>query len=156
MATPSHQNSLEHTATANDPANSSPLHLSRYDDSGRAPQELQRIVEARHHDPFAVLGKHACGDDDEQVCVYLPGAATVALLDGTVPKHRIDGSDFFTWRGTRGTLPERYNLHWQRGDGRVGSGYDPNSFPPQLAEYDINLFNEGRQRNAYRNLGAPP
>src|SRR3569623_1958983 len=156
MATTSHQNSLEHTATANDPANSSPLHLSRYDDSGRAPQELQRIVEARHHDPFAVLGKHACGDDDEQVCVYLPGAATVALLDGTVPMQRIDGSDFFTWRGARGTLPSRYRLHWQRGDGRVGNGYDPYCFPPQLADFDIHLFNEGRHWHAYRFLGAHP
>src|SRR3569623_2740144 len=105
MATTSHQNSIEHTATANDPAISSPLHLSRYDDSGRAPQELQRIVEARHHDPFAVLGKHACGDDDEQVCVSLPGAATVALLDGTVPMHSIAGSDYITRQGTHDTLP---------------------------------------------------
>ena len=153
MATTSHQNPLEHTATANDPAISSPLH---HDDSGRARQELQRIAEARHHDPFAVLGKHACGDDDEQVCVYLPGAATVALLDGTVPMHRIDGSDFFTWRGTRGTLPARYHLHWQRGDGRVGSGYDPYCFPPQLADFDIHLFNEGRHWHAYRFLGAHP
>src|SRR3569832_1031684 len=153
MATPSHQNPLEHTATANDPAISS---LLRHDDSDRARQELQRIAEARHHDPFAVLGKHACGDDDEQVCVYMPGALTVALLDGTVPMQRTDGSDFFTWRGARGTLPARYRLHWQRGDGRVGSGYDPYNFPPQLADFDILLFNEGRHWHAYRFLGAHP
>src|SRR3569623_2801362 len=137
MATTSHQKQLEQTATANDPAISSPLH---HDDSGRARQELQRIVEARHNDPFAVLGKHACGDDDEQVCVYLPGAATVALLDGTVPMQRIAGSDFFPWRGARGTLPARSRLHWQRGDGRVGRGYDPNCFPPQLAAFAIRLI----------------
>src|SRR3569832_1302095 len=106
MATTSHQNPLEHTATANDPAISSPLH---HDDSGRARQELQRIAEARHQDPFAELGKHAYSNDNEQVCVYLPGAATVSLLYVSVPMHRIDGSDFFTRQNTRSTQPARYH-----------------------------------------------
>ena len=40
--------------------------------------ELRRIVEARHHDPFAVLGRHPEGGLT-LIRVYIPGARDVFL-----------------------------------------------------------------------------
>ncbi|WJW76838.1 1,4-alpha-glucan branching protein GlgB [Thiohalobacter sp. IOR34] len=116
------------------------------------PVELERIAEARHHDPFAILGRHPW-EDGEQVLVYLPGADRVRLLDIDAPLSRLGDSDFFRWQGPAGRLPERYRLEWQDAQGSH-QGYDPYCFPPQLADFDLHLFGEGRHWHAYRFLGA--
>ena len=45
--------------------------------------ELQRILEARHHDPFAVLGRHP---QDKKVVVraHLPYAQEVHIAEGNL------------------------------------------------------------------------
>ncbi len=86
----------------------------------------------------------------------LPGAATVAILDGKLPMQRVKGGDFFEWRGARGVVPDRYRLQWRTDGGAVVTGYDPYCFPPQIPEFDLHLFNEGRHWHIYRLLGAHP
>ena len=56
--------------------------------------ELQRIVEARHHDPFAVLGRHP---QDKKVVVraHLPHAQEVHIAEGNLPLQRIPNTDLF-------------------------------------------------------------
>ncbi len=117
--------------------------------------DLQRITEARHHDPFAVLGKHR-NHDSEIVRAYLPGASAVTILDGELAMRRLDGSDFFEWRGAPGTVPDRYRLRLDWGQGRSGVTYDPYCFPPQIPDFDLHLFNEGKHWHAYQFLGAHP
>ena len=43
--------------------------------------ELRRIVEARHHDPFTVLGRHDM-DGQTVIRVYIPYAMEVTIADG--------------------------------------------------------------------------
>ena len=43
--------------------------------------DLAALLEARHPDPFSVLGMHADADGDLWVRALLPGARSVALLD---------------------------------------------------------------------------
>jgi 1,4-alpha-glucan branching enzyme len=117
--------------------------------------ELNLISEARHHDPFAVLGRHPTAQG-ELVRAYLPGARTATIVDGDFPLQRLNGSDFFEWRGQSGILPPHYRLQWQTGEGEARIAYDPYCFPPQIAEFDIHLFNEGRHWHAYKFLGAHP
>jgi 1,4-alpha-glucan branching enzyme len=114
--------------------------------------EFERIAAARHHDPFSVLGKHH-DEGSELIRAYLPHADEVSIVEGNIPLERISGTDLFEWRGEPGTVPERYHLIW-RDHGQERMSHDPYCFPPQLADFDLHLFSEGRHRHAYRFLGA--
>ncbi|MAT66762.1 MAG: 1,4-alpha-glucan branching enzyme [Gammaproteobacteria bacterium] len=117
--------------------------------------ELTRIAEARHHDPFAVLGRHGDGEQ-AQVLAYLPGAAAVRLVEADAPLQPLDREGFFLWRGTPGNLPAHYRIAWRDAGGQEHVAYDPYCFAPQLGDFDLHLFGEGRHWHAYRFLGAHP
>jgi 1,4-alpha-glucan branching enzyme len=115
--------------------------------------ELQKIAEGRHHDPFAVLGRHAKGQD-AVVRAYMPHVTEVTVAEGALPLTRIEGSDFFEWRGPAARVPERYRLIWRDDQHREHIAHDPYCYPPQLADFDLHLFGEGRHYHAHRLLGA--
>jgi 1,4-alpha-glucan branching enzyme len=115
--------------------------------------ELERITQACHHDPFAVLGKHA-DNGKELVRVFLPDVAEVAIAEGNLPLERIPDTDLFEWRGASGTVPDHYRLIWRDSSHREHIAHDPYSFPPQLTDFDLYLFGEGKHRHAYRFMGA--
>ncbi|MDZ7754598.1 MAG: 1,4-alpha-glucan branching protein GlgB [Gammaproteobacteria bacterium] len=115
--------------------------------------DLKSVLDARHHDPAAVLGCHAKGDREE-VLAYLPGATDAHLVDADGAMQRVPDTDLFYWGGARGTLPGRYRLRWTDREGQVCERHDPYCFPPQLGDLDLHLFGEGRHRHAYRFLGA--
>jgi 1,4-alpha-glucan branching enzyme len=117
--------------------------------------ELERIFQARHHDPFTILGRH--GDEEQDLIrAYIPEADEVTIAEGNLRLERIPGTDLFEWRGARGTVPERYRLIWRDDGHREHIAHDPYSFPPQISDFDLHLFGEGRHRHAYRLLGAHP
>lgn len=116
---------------------------------------FERIAQARHSDPFAVLGRHMA-DGRVVVRAYLPSASEVTLAEGNQPMHRLSESDLFEWEGTIESLPERYRLIWRDADHREHIAYDPYSFPPQLSDFDLHLFGEGKHWHAYRFMGAHP
>lgn len=115
--------------------------------------ELQRIREARHHDPFAVLGRH---EEAGQVVVraHIPFAAEVRIAEGGQPLARHPGTDLFEWRGDGKELPLHYSLIWRDDAHREHIARDPYTFLPQLGDLDLHLFAEGRHRHAHRFLGA--
>ncbi|MBI5110331.1 MAG: 1,4-alpha-glucan branching protein GlgB [Rhodocyclales bacterium] len=110
------------------------------------------LLEAREHDPFAILGMHAEGNG-WRLRVFRPGVKSVAvrLADGSWSMfERRKGTDLFTWTGA--TPPPR---PWRlRCDGT--ESYDAYAFPPQPPADDLYLFNAGRLRQAWRTLGAVP
>ena len=115
--------------------------------------ELSRITSARHHDPFAVLGRHPEGD---QVVVraFMPRAAEVHISEGNLRMTRLPNTELFEWRGDGGRLPAHYSLLWRDDARREHVARDAYTFAPQLGDLDLHLFGEGRHRNAYRFLGA--
>ncbi len=115
--------------------------------------ELQMIIDARHHDPFSVLGKHNVGGTDI-VRVFLPRAREVQLpaVNGTL--QRIPNTDLFEWRGAADQLISPYQLKWTDDIGNEHSTHDAYSFLPQLPDFDLHLFAEGKHWHAYRMLGA--
>ena len=117
------------------------------------PEPLIRIVEARHHDPFEVLGRHQDGRQDI-VRAFLPHCSDARIVEAAAPLKRIENTDLFEWRGASGSVPARYQLAWTDRDGIECSAYDPYCFPPQLGDLDLHLFGEGRHLHAYRFLGA--
>ncbi|MFZ1830174.1 MAG: 1,4-alpha-glucan branching protein GlgB [Candidatus Competibacteraceae bacterium] len=117
--------------------------------------ELQRIIESRHHDPFAVLGRHP---QDEKLVVraHLPYAQEVHIAEGNLLMERIPNTDLFEWRGKIAQVPERYRLIWRDSDHHEHISYDPYCFPPQIPDFDLYLFGEGKHWHSYRFLGAHP
>lgn len=121
----------------------------------RLPEPLRRIIEARHHDPFEVLGRHPNGAN-VVVRVFLPQAESARIHEAEVPLARIEGTDLFLWEGPATKVPERYRIDWTDAAGHHHSHYDPYSFAPQLSDFDLHLFGEGRHWHAYRFMGAHP
>jgi len=115
--------------------------------------ELQRIIDANHHDPFSVLGRHP-GDVGEVIRAFIPRAQEVHITDTEYRLERLGDSDMFEWRGKPDGLPARYRLTWQDEQGQSHTGHDPYCFEPVLSEFDLYLFGEGKHWHAYHFLGA--
>jgi 1,4-alpha-glucan branching enzyme len=119
----------------------------------KLPEPLQRIVEARHHDPFEVLGRHPAGSR-VTVRAFLPWAERARIVEADAELERIEGTDLFVWEGEAAQVPERYRIAWEGKSGNRGSAHDPYCFPTQLGDFDLHLFGEGRHWHAYRFLGS--
>jgi len=112
-----------------------------------------KIMEAKHHDPFSILGRHP-KNDHIQVKVYLPYAETVSLSHNGAALNRIPDTDFFEYNAEPGRLPAHYRLSWIDKDGNSHENYDPYDFGPQLPEFDQHLFGEGKHWHIYQKLGG--
>jgi 1,4-alpha-glucan branching enzyme len=115
--------------------------------------ELLRIREARHHDPFSLLGRHT-EDGQTLVRVFNPQALEVGIVGGDIRLKRLGDSDFFEWRGDGKELPSHYRLIWRDTEHREHINHDPYCYDTQISDFDLHLFSEGRHRNAYSFLGA--
>ncbi len=118
-------------------------------------KDAELLHAGRHPDPFAVLGRHGCGDQTT-IRAFWPGAREIRLVDIGQSLRRVAETDLFEWHGAANLLPLHYRLTLADAEGREFTGHDPYSFPPQLSLYDLHLFNEGRHLHAYRVLGAHP
>ena len=131
-------------------------------DSSRAPiskapaldDRFVRILEARHHDPFEVLGRH--GDNGEEVFrAFLPQAETARIGAEGPEFTRIPGTDLFEARIRSGNaVPIHYAVNWVDKQGQTQTHIDPYTFEPFLTDFDLYLFGEGRHHHIYRILGA--
>ncbi len=117
------------------------------------PRDLQNIQQARHYNPFSVLGRH---QEKEKVTVraFLPFAEQVTLQPGNIALQRHSGTDIFEWQGNARQVPEHYQLTWIDEAGHAHTHYDPYCFAAQLEDFDLHLFSEGKHWHAYRFLGA--
>lgn len=124
--------------------------------------DLMRIIQATHHDPFTVLGKHflteaeADAASDTVIRVFLPGARTATVVSNKQEfvMRRVEGTDFFEWRGSAKYIGELYQVLWYDRYNQTRLDYDPYLFAPFLGDLDIHLFNEGQHWNIYQFLGA--
>ena len=115
--------------------------------------ESIKIIEAKHHDPFSVLGRHP-HDNLIKVRVFLPYAESVSFANGGPGIPRISGTDFFEYTAQKKELPEHYQLAWIDKDGSQHMNYDPYDFGVQLPEFDRHLFAEGKHWHIYQKMGA--
>ena len=115
--------------------------------------ELQRIADARHHDPFAVLGRHQ-HDGAALLRVFRPRARDLRVADSHIRLRQLPGSDFYEWRGSSAELPHHPIIEWVDDAGQPHAAHDPYSLPPFIGELDQHLFSEGRHWHAYRFLGG--
>jgi 1,4-alpha-glucan branching enzyme len=112
------------------------------------------IVEGRHGDPFAVLGRHAVGEG-AVLRTLQPGARAVSAVfdDGTTVELAPAGDDgLFT-----GAVPAngryRLRIEWPGGTQETA---DPYAFGMLLGDLDLYLIAEGRHQHLADALGANP
>ncbi len=128
----------------------------RYSDNTIAlTPDIRKIIDARHHDPFSLLGRHISGEE-EIVRAFVPGAVSVHIMPGNLAMRRIAESDLFEWRGLAGATGTPYRLCWHDKDGQEHCFIDPYQFSPHISEFDRHLFGEGKHWHIYRILGAHP
>lgn len=117
--------------------------------------ELVRLNQGRHHNPFNLLGKHneATGT---RILVLLPFAIKAKLITPDVELQRVPQTDLFEVFLQETVVPDNYQIEWLDDLGNVHKTYDPYHFPPQITDYDLHLYGEGKNRHTYRFLGAHP
>ncbi|HMM76594.1 MAG TPA: 1,4-alpha-glucan branching protein GlgB [Gammaproteobacteria bacterium] len=109
-------------------------------------ERVLRLVAARLHAPFEVLGAHREGSG-WVLRVWRPGASALELVvDGRArPARCVHAAGLFELR-----VAERPRRPWRLGSG----GHDAYAFPPCASAHDLHLFGEGRLHQAWRLLGA--
>jgi 1,4-alpha-glucan branching enzyme len=115
---------------------------------------IRLISEAKHHDPFAVLGKHQV-EGQRVFRAFLPYADSAEFGEERTPMARIPGTDIFEGFSPKGEDgPQHPKVYWTSKTGTDGSHIDPYSFAPQISDYDLHLFGEGKHRHIYNLLGS--
>jgi 1,4-alpha-glucan branching enzyme len=115
--------------------------------------DLDKISHASHHEPFSVLGNQAVHQHDF-LLFYSPDTSALSVTENNIPTSRIAGTDFFVCSQQLDSIEEHYLLKRTDAKNNVSEFYDPYSFSPQLKDFDLHLFSEGRHRHIYRILGA--
>ena len=115
--------------------------------------DLNKIMQATHHDPFSVLGNQTAHDF---ILFYSPNTRELSVTDKKIPAKRIAESDFFRCSELPEKLEEHYLLNRTDSDNNVTSSHDPYSFKPALSDFDLNLFSAGKHLHIYKILGAHP
>ena len=118
--------------------------------------QLQRVLDARHHDPFAYLGLHDApkGSASKQVFrTFLPYAERVWLKTaaGWDPLTRVHANGMFEWHGEGLVRPCLLRIE---ANGSSREQHDPYSFPSSLTSDELYLFGQGRLLRAHQTMGA--
>ena len=117
--------------------------------------DLQKIATACHHEPFTILGNQTANHED-LLLFYLPDTHKLTVTEENIPTTRIANSDFFICTEQMDKIGNHYLLNKTGINNQVRSFHDPYSFKPQLNDYDLHLFAEGKHLHIYRILGAHP
>jgi len=116
-------------------------------------EEIEPLIQARHHNPFAVLGRHEAGSTST-IRVFKPNTKAVFVESHKNEMSRVGNSDIYEWTCDTNKLPTHYRLISISADDNETSNHDPYDFAPQLPDYDIHLFGEGKHWHIYRFLGS--
>jgi 1,4-alpha-glucan branching enzyme len=124
-------------------------------------EDITLLREARHPDPFSVLGLHADAQGVLWLRTLLPQAQIVAVLDAAdgkavaqLEQRHADG--VFEARLTRRKRRFDYRLAVQWGDGHAGEYADAYAFDSSIGEQDLHYLGEGTHQRPYTVLGAHP
>ena len=125
--------------------------------------DIDRIVHADHHDPFAVLGMHAEVQGKTKTIVvrtFQPHARSVSVIDtasGEVVAEleRIRAEGFFLGpiKGRQERFRYRLRILPHNGDEEYEIE-DPYRFGPILGQLDMHLLAEGRHLRAFDKIGS--
>ncbi len=115
--------------------------------------DLKKIAQANHHDPFKVLGKQTT-PHDSYILLYSPDTDQLNISEKNIPTLRLANSDFFACLQQLDQIEEHYLITRTSSKNNVNTYHDPYSFKPQIEDYDLNLFSAGKHLHIYQILGA--
>ena len=117
-----------------------------------SPEEIDRLVQGRHHDPHSVLGPHH-HDKGVTIRVLRPGAraVTVVLHDRKI-SCAPESLGVWSCAVDCADIPD-YRLDVAYEDAPI-PGDDPYRFPPTVGDLDLHLIGEGRHEELWTVLGA--
>ncbi len=116
-------------------------------------QDLERIANATHYNPCAILGRQNQHSDNPLLC-YSPDTLELSLEQPEQRLTRLGDSDFFISTGNLQAIPRYYRLRRLDRRRQVSLLHDPYSFPQQIPDHDLQLFSAGRHFHIYNVLGA--
>jgi 1,4-alpha-glucan branching enzyme len=121
--------------------------------------QLNLILDAQHHDPFAFLGFHQEKSEKNDVKTYslkcfIPYATGLDVFTskGWEPLKEICDQGFFEWQG-KAALSTPCKIRILHHEQTVET-YDAYSFAPMITSDELHLFGEGNLKQAYKTLGA--
>ncbi len=125
--------------------------------------EVLKVINAEHCDPFSILGIHRLDDLNNKqnsfaVRSYFPNAKEVFVIEAEGnTRHKMEKlheNGFFeaVIKNKDGFF--QYKLEITNHDGSSYETYDPYSFWPVLTGFDLHLFNEGNHHKIFEKLGA--
>ncbi|MEN8190031.1 MAG: 1,4-alpha-glucan branching protein GlgB [Thermodesulfobacteriota bacterium] len=127
-------------------------------------EQIERILNANHHDPFMVLGVHFTGPDEKKVLIrtFQPHAKSIDLVTEAIekPMAKVHDHGLFELELDRSQCadqnldPYNYQFRITYTDGVSNLINDPYRFLPALQEQDKYLFNFGTNYELYRQMGA--
>lgn len=125
-------------------------------------QQIKKIVNAEHNDPFNILGMHEVSVDGKQslaVRTFQPDAheAFVVRPRSREPKKmmaKVHAAGFFEAVFEAATDFFDYTLEVRDSNGNILTFHDPYSFMPVLSDFDLHLFAEGNHHKIYEKLGS--
>ncbi len=119
---------------------------------------VQALTEARHGDPFAVLGLHPGPGGALWVRVLNPQAAQITLLVDGQPlvALKAKGGGFFEAQvpGKRERFDYRLRIQWP--DGSRGDYADAYAYGVQLSDAELARLRDGNEPRVHELLGAHP
>lgn len=121
--------------------------------------QIQRILDSTHHDPFEVLGYHEFDNKTSAIRAFFPNAATMDVIFlNNNEIHRMDKiRDEGFFHVNFSTLKrEPYVFRISNHHGFSWNQSDPYHLRPFVSEFDMHLFSEGNQHRLYDMLGAHP
>ncbi|HMM84146.1 1,4-alpha-glucan branching protein GlgB [Azohydromonas sp.] len=123
--------------------------------------DVRALVEARHGDPFAVLGLHADDAGTLWLRALLPGARAVAVVErkagrrvATLALRHPDGLFEAAIPRRRKTFAYWLQVVWH--DGGTGRYADAYAYPPLIDDTEIYYLGEGSHLRPFTVLGAHP
>jgi 1,4-alpha-glucan branching enzyme len=137
------------------------------------PTIIEQIVTGRHGAPFDVLGPHVArlgGTPVWIVRAFVPGALAVSVIPtaeaggvagAPMPMNQVHPAGLFSLvTAADQELAQAggmaYMLEIRRPWNVIERVVDPYNLPPQLSDFDLHLFGEGKHHELYRRLGAHP
>lgn len=121
--------------------------------------QIQRILDSTHHDPFEVLGYHEFDNKTSAIRAFFPNAATIDVIFlNNNEIHRMDKirDEGFFHVNFPALKRDPYIFRISNQHGFSWNQSDPYHHRPVVSEFDMHLFSEGNQHRLYDMLGAHP
>ena len=119
--------------------------------------DIHKIINAEHHDPFTVLGYH-CDEKNNKAVVraFLPEAIKVELITDsgiTLLMNKVHNDGLY--EGEITPLKDiKYKFKLYNSENHSWILHDTYMFLPVLSDFDLHLFSEGNHFDSYNKLGA--